>query len=314
MDCSELLNEISQLPNIQRDMVVMRSSEIGNKSFDELRLLKLRQILNEQMFQKQRQAEPEVVSQQQNYFILNCITQSRIIQKDNKEEMMKKVLSHSSNGTDVIKDNVTLIREKWLKESVNIPQENVDELVMLNVLLTQLKGHLRKEVISMLHIFCGQVHHTFIQQVMRSRDDVQYTGIDTSGAVISANKRIAQTMGKEAQFHVYDVLYHGLKRKFDLVIVVNAEGFLSSKQSASLLTTISQSKSSFMLVDFELINSAVLNNLKNTEINEVHTWNLRLQPNLFDLEFPICLNILMTGKVWSLWELPLHQLTMKTNS
>ena len=298
---------MSVLPSIQRDLVVVRSSEVANKSFDELRLLRLRQMLNNKKLYESKVQIENSLFRHQIEFVVNCVTTDKLIRKDEVAKGERSDFGKIENRTFVSEQNVTLAREDWLKK-IPVSHNRVEELVTLNVLLTQIKRYLQKEVVNLLHIFCGELHNTFLEELVKARGDVIYTGIDTNVNIISANKKLAHNMGEKTKFHVYDVIEHGLKRTFDVVLVLNADQFLNKGHLFSLLQTVSESNSTFMLSDMDLVNTSILQGIANS-YGSVPSWDLGLQPNVFSLGYPVCLSKIQATQLLSLWALPLKQVT-----
>ena len=182
-----------------------------------------------------------------------------------------------------------------------------EEIAILHSVIEDLKFILKKPVISILDVPCGDMN--WMHRFLDTRDDVDYTGVDIVPEIINDNKK--KFVKNSWRFLHHDIVAAPLKKSYDLIHCRHLLQHLTHRDVLTALQHISTSGTKFLLT------TTFANIGRNGELNpgahaRVRMLNLGLPP--FSLTQPLCYsrdrhpqhspNMHFTG----LWQLPLSSI------
>lgn len=302
LDCSSLLDDIKSLPSFQRDLVVVNSDEIGNKSFEELKLDNIKKVIKEQkelQILNINKAKDTLLGSAD--MVLDCVTWNILKTKDVRKTKLQNL--HLQNKNKKV-SNVTFIKNS---SKVNLVKDNLlveynSLLAILHIITTKVKQLLNKDTISMLEIFCGELD--WVRYFLSSRNDIKYTGIDTDKNVIDYNKNIFNTSFPLHQFYVYNALEKPILEKFDIVLVNGVLEWMDQEEVFNLLAHISDTESGYIIIS----ENKTLNHNSGSLLGKKTKFQLKnLEDKPYLLEPPVCEHYKDTERPVYVWKLPIKQ-------
>lgn len=300
-----ILRTIRDLPG-PSDMIVVDSSEMKNRNFDELILLRFKDRFHnmtrdfDQLKSKQaiRATDPTK----------DCITwdtsptsltdvwnddmfQQDLVFKDKPCEDSHQRLNHleSVAFTPYINNGDRFNEETYVRFSV------------VNSIIGKLKAHLQKSLLTVIDLWC--VNDKWLNAFVRSRLDVRYTCVNPLPSATEFNQK-RSAIDNRIEFAAYDYVTRPMTMSYDLVICVGMLHHIWYEDISRLLLHINQSKSKFVLLS-EPQPTEYSHHGNNITEGRANTLNLQLPP--FQLVPPICAFRNNENSSLSLWKLPLLQ-------
>lgn len=293
-----LLAEVNSLPNMQRDLIVVNSRDLGNKSFEQLQFEKLRRILKR--VKDQNELEIRALTRKEDRFLgkkdstVDCITWNVIdrISEESTYYDISKIDVKSKLQTNISNNNIQsmkhLNRTSQSLYSVNL-------IATLHTVVSKVKINLQLNTVNILEIFCGEL--TWTKEFLKIRNDVRYTGIDTDEQIIRRNNLKYKTALPHSKFFVFDAIDKMVWEKFDIVLMFNVIPWLTKEHILNLLYNISSSGSTFLLIGDDMQAQKLATKYQLASLLD--------QP--FDLQPPVCVRRINHVKSVMLWSLPMKQ-------
>ena len=175
-------------------------------------------------------------------------------------------------------------------------------IATLHVVITKLKQHLHKPVITVLDLPCGDLQ--WIKKFLVTRNDIEYTGADIVPDIISHHKKLHHDLPR-VRFMQLDIVKSPLNQSFDLILCRDMLQHLWKHDAMKALYHFSQSNSSFLLATTFPDTSQNGDVEKDALGGRKYSYNLELPP--FSLAPPICSSYDWNVEHMSLWSLPLKQ-------
>jgi len=170
----------------------------------------------------------------------------------------------------------------------------------LDAIIETVKAKLGKDHIKMLDLPCGDL--VWMKHYLNSRSDIDYTGMDIVGPLITQHTKMFSRNNLPWQFKQHDIVKDPLSEKYDLIFSRQMTQHLGTEDTMLVLQHFSDG-AEFLLV------SNYLNVKRNIPLNTNTPYRFRPQ-NLNELPFaltdPICEDE-EQGCVNALFKLPLQQ-------
>ena len=205
-------------------------------------------------------------------------------------EVSKTQTDHNGDNDDRFNAMVNVFKEKdEIGQQVSGPGSNLkttlEHMITLQSIIQELKVKLNKKRISILDIPCGDM--VWMQYFLKTRDDVDYTGMDIVPELITEHKK--SFANEPWTFIQQDVVLQPLNTSYDLIHNRQMLFHLKSQDIFTALKHFSESGSKYLITSSHSIvdtNTELNYNRRKANNFPFRFLNLELPP--YSLAPPLC--------------------------